>query len=53
MVTENVKFLSKSTQDESKSVSGVNTHQGNKNHSEGFFKDDCREMEDNKKSLFN
>ena len=38
IIAENVEFLSKSTQDESKSSSELNTHQGNKNHSEGFLK---------------
>ena len=46
IIAENVEFLSKSTQDESKSNSRVNTHQGNKNHSEGFFEDDFSEIED-------
>ena len=46
IIAENVEFLSKSTQDESKSNSGVNTHQGNKNQSDGFFEDDFEEIED-------
>ena len=46
IVAENVEFLSKSTQDESKSNSGVNTHRGNQNQSEGFFEDDFSEIED-------
>ena len=46
IVAENVEFLSKSTQDESKSASGVNTHRGNQNHSDGFFEDDFSEIED-------
>ena len=46
IVAENVEFLSKSTQDESKSTSGVNTRQGNQNRSEGFFEDDFSEIED-------
>lgn len=46
IVADNVEFLSKSTQDESESNSGVNTSRGNKNHSEGFFEDDFREIED-------
>ena len=46
IVAENVEFLSKSTQDESKSSSGVNTHRGNQNHSDGFFEDDFSEIED-------
>ena len=46
IVAENVEFLSKSTQDESKSNSGVNTHRGNKNQSDGFFEDDFSEIED-------
>ena len=46
IVAENVEFLSKSTQDESKSDSGVNTHRGNQNQSEGFFEDDFSEIED-------
>lgn len=45
IVAENVEFLSKSTQDESKSNSGVNTHRGNQNHSEGFFEDDFSEIQ--------
>ena len=46
IVAENVEFLSKSTQDESKSDSGVNTHRGNQNQSDGFFEDDFSEIED-------
>ena len=46
IVAENVEFLSKSTQNESKSTSGVNTHQGNQNRSEGFFEDDFSEIKD-------
>ena len=46
IVAENVEFLSRPTQDESKSNSEVNTHRGNKNHSEGFFEDDFSEIED-------
>ena len=46
IVAENVEFLSKSTQDESKSNSGVNTHRGNQNQSDGFFEDDFSEIED-------
>ena len=46
IIAENVEFLSKSTQDESKSSSGVNTHRGNQNQSEGFFEDDFSEIQD-------
>ena len=46
IVAENVEFLSRPTQDESKSASGVNTHRGNKNQSDGFFEDDFSEIED-------
>mgnify|MGYP000851228064 FL=1 len=46
IVAENVEFLSKSTQDESKSNSGVNTNRGNQNQSDGFFEDDFSEIED-------
>lgn len=46
VVAENVEFLSKSIQDESKSDSGVNTSRGNKNQSEEFFEDDFSEIQD-------
>lgn len=46
IIAENVEFLSKSTQDESKSNSGVNTHQGNSNQADGFFEDDFSEIPD-------
>ena len=46
IVAENVEFLSRPTQDGSKSNSGVNTHRGNQNHSDGFFEDDFSEIED-------
>ena len=46
IVAENVEFLSKSTQDESKSNSGINTNRGNQNQSDGFFEDDFSEIED-------
>lgn len=46
IIAENVEFLSKSMQDESKSNSGVNTHQGNKNQNDGFFEDDFSEIQD-------
>ena len=52
IVAENVEFLSKSTQDESKSNSGVNTHRGNQNHSDGFFEDDFSEIEDDNRIPF-
>ena len=52
IVAENVEFLSKSTQDESKSNSGVNTHRGNQNQSEGFFEDDFSEIEDDQRLPF-
>ena len=52
IVAENVEFLSKSTQDESKSNSGVNTHRGNQNQSEGFFEDDFSEIEDDNRIPF-
>lgn len=46
IVAENVEFLSKSTQDESKDSRGVNTYQNNSNSSGGFFEDDFSEIED-------
>ena len=46
IVAENVEFLSRLSQDESKSNSGVNTHRGNKNQSDGFFEDDFSEIQD-------
>ena len=46
IIAENVEFLSKSSQSESKSNSGVNTHQGNNNSSDGFFEDDFSEIQD-------
>ncbi len=46
VIAEAVEFLSKSSQSESKSNSGVNTHQGNNNSSEGFFEDDFSEIQD-------
>ena len=46
IIADNVEFLSKLTQEESKSNSSVNTHQGNKNQSDGFFEDDFSEIED-------
>ena len=52
IVAENVEFLSKSTQDESKSNSGVNTSRGNQNHSDGFFEDDFSEIEDDNRIPF-
>ena len=52
IVAENVEFLSKSTQDESKSDSGVNTYRGNQNHSDGFFEDDFSEIEDDNRIPF-
>src|SRR5574344_1323058 len=52
IVAENVEFLSKTTQNESKSNSGVNTRQGNQNRSEGFFEDDFSEIEDDNRIPF-
>ena len=46
IVAENVEFLSKTTQAESKSNSSINTRRGNQNQSEGFFEDDFSEIED-------
>ena len=46
IVADNVEFLSRLSQDESKSNSGVNTHQGNKNQNDGFFEDDFSEIQD-------
>ena len=46
IVADNVEFLSKPTQEESKSNSGVNTSRGNKNQSDGFFEDDFNEIQD-------
>ena len=46
IVADNVEFLSKKVQDESKGNSGVNTHQGNQNSSDGFFEDDFSEIQD-------
>ena len=46
IIAENVEFLSRPTQDESKSNSGVNTSRGNKNQSDDFFEDDFREIQD-------
>lgn len=46
IVADNVEFLSRLSQDESKSNSGVNTSRGNKNQSEGFFEDDFSEIQD-------
>lgn len=52
IIADNVEFLSKSTQDESKSNSGVNTYRGNQNQSEGFFEDDFSEIEDDNRIPF-
>ncbi len=46
IIADNVEFLSKLGQDESKSNSGVNTHQGNKNQNNEFFEDDFNEIQD-------
>lgn len=46
IIAEAVEFLSKSSQSESKSNSGVNTSRGNKNQSDDFFEDDFREIQD-------
>lgn len=46
IIAENVEYLSNSTQEGSKSNSGVNTYQGNKNQSEDFFEDDFEEIQD-------
>ena len=52
IVAENVEFLSKSTQEESKSSSGVNTRQGNQNRSNDFFEDDFSEIQDDNRVPF-
>lgn len=46
IVADNVEFLSKKGQDESKGNSGVNTNRGNKNQNEEFFEDDFSEIQD-------
>lgn len=46
IIADNVEFLSKPTQDESKRNSGVNTNRGNKNQNEEFFEDDFSEIQD-------
>lgn len=46
IIAEAVEFLSKLTQDGSKSNSGVNTSRGNQNQSEDFFEDDFEEIQD-------
>ena len=46
IMADNVEFLSRPTQDERKSNSGVNTYQGNKNQNDGFFEDDFSEIQD-------
>lgn len=46
IIAENVEFLSRLSQDERKSNSGVNTNQGNQNQSDGFFEDDFSEIQD-------
>lgn len=46
IIAENVEFLFRPTQDESKSNSDVNTSRGNKNQSDDFFEDDFREIQD-------
>ena len=46
VVADNVEFLSKKGQEESKGNSGVNTHQGKQNSSDGFFEDDFSEIQD-------
>ena len=52
IVAENVDFLSKSTQDESKDSRGTNTHQSNNNSNDGFFEDDFSEIEDDNRIPF-
>ena len=46
IIAENVEFLSRLGQDESKSNSGVYTSRGNKKQNDGFFEDDFREIQD-------
>lgn len=46
IIAEAVEFLSKSSQSESKSNSGVNTSRGNKNQNDEFFEDDFSEIQD-------
>ena len=52
IIADNVEFLSKSTQDESKSDSGVNTRRGNQNYSEDFFDDHFEEIQDDNRIPF-
>ena len=52
IIAENVEFLSKSTQDESKSNSGVNTSRGNQNQNDEFFEDDFSEIQDDERIPF-
>ena len=52
IVAENVEFLSKSTQDESKGSRGTNTYQDNNNSSDGFFEDDFSEIQDDHRIPF-
>ena len=52
IVAENVEFLSRPTQDESKSNSGVNTRQDNQNRSNDFFEDDFSEIQDDNRVPF-
>ena len=46
IVAENVEFLSRLSQDERKSNSGVNTSRGNQNQNNEFFEDDFSEIQD-------
>nr|DAL26935.1 MAG TPA_asm: Single strand binding protein [Caudoviricetes sp.] len=52
IVADSVEYLSNSTQEGSKSNSGVNTYQGNNNSSEGFFEDDFSEIQDDQRIPF-
>lgn len=46
IIADNVEFLSRPTQDESKGSDSINTYQSNNNSSEDFFEDDFSEIED-------
>mgnify|MGYP001941885217 CR=1 FL=1 len=46
IIAESVEYLSNSTQEGSKSNSGVNTSRGSSNQSDGFFEDDFEEIQD-------
>lgn len=52
IIADSVEFLSRLTQDGSKSNLGVNTNQGNKNQSDGFYEDDFKEIQDDQRIPF-